>query len=618
MKRLFSLLLTVVLTASACGQGLGDNFFGDVGADFQQSARLEARLVPSHESARPGDTLHVAVDMRIAETWVYYGPEPGTDAAFVIPARMEVSAGPLKAGEPLWPEAEPYEYDLGDRVITVNSFKDRAIAYVPLEVPEGVEPGEYTVEVTLAGQVCGGPDDVCINLEGDRTVSAETTVRVDETTEPNPAWSDDPRISDGLEKAEPAGRRTSPGAAAGDDMTIWTGLALAVLAGLILNIMPCVLPIIPLRIYSLVQMGGQSRRRYVTLGLAFAAGMMLFFIALAVANLVLKLALDRAFNWSQQWQSQPIRVGMSLVLVVVAANLFDLFTVTVPQKVAALEGRPGSGGHVSSAGMGLMMAILATPCSFGILLAALAWGQTQTLAIGTAVFLMIGLGMALPHVALAAFPKLLNRLPKPGRWMELMKHGMGFLLLLVAIWLVSTLAENSYPFWVVAYAVVLAMALWTWGKWVRYDSPLRAKLLVRGIAVVLAVAAGWWMLSPPKPLTVDFAPFNEAAIERARENGRPVVLKFTASWCVSCVWIDNTVYRDEELTEQLQRRDVLTMVADVTDADAPAATYLRDRFGKAPPLTVVFPPGDGEPVELTGKYDKDDLLEALDEVSSPR
>lgn len=618
MKRLFPVLLvqlifTALPAVPAAGQGFGPDMLGG----FDQPSQLEIRLVPSHESVEPGDTFNVAVDMDIAEKWVYYGPQPGTDAQFVIAARMEVSAAPLEVGEVLWPPAQPYEYDLGDRVITVNSFRGRAVAYVPLTVPEETPKGEYTVEVTLLGQVCGGPDDVCLNLEGDRSIKGGTSVRVGDQSTANAAWSDDPQISGGLAAATP----TSPATprATGDDMTLWAGLALAVLAGLILNIMPCVLPIIPLRIYSLVQMGGQSRRRYVTLGLAFAGGMMLFFIALAVANLVLKLAIGTAFNWSQQWQSRPVRIAMGLVLVVVAASLFDLFTVTVPRKLAAYEGRHNlSGGHLSSAGMGLMMAILATPCSFGILLAALAWGQTQTLAVGTAVFLLIGAGMAAPHVALAAFPKLLDRLPKPGRWMELMKQSMGFLLLLVAIWLLSTLAEKSYPFWVAGYAVVLAMALWMWGRWVRYDSPLGAKLVVRGIAVVLAVTAGWWMLSPPKALAVEFAPFKQSAIAEARQEDRPVVLKFTASWCVSCVWIDNTVYRDEALPEELQRRDVLMMVADVTDADSSAAAYMRDRFGKAPPLTVVFPPGDGEPIELTGKYDSDDLLEAIDQLTSPR
>ncbi len=620
MKSPFCLaVITIVAVASATGQGPGNDPFDGFEGAFDAPQYIEPRLVPSHSPAEPGQDLHLAVDLNIAETWVYYGPEPGTDADFVIPARLKVSAGPLEVGRTLWPEARPYDYDLGDLVVTVNSFWDRAVAYVPLSVPEDLEPGEYRIEVTLRGQVCGGPDDVCINLEGPNAVSVSTRLVVGSQSSPNPEWTDDAAIADGLTEAAAVGERPTTAPRPIDpDMTLWAGLGLALLAGLILNVMPCVLPIIPLRIYSLVGAAGESRRRYVTLGLAFAAGMMLFFIALAVVNGVLNLALGRAFSWSQQWQSRPVRVGMTLVLVAVAANLFGLFTVTVPRKVAALEGRrPSSHAHVGSVGMGLMMAILATPCSFGILLAALAWGQTQPLAVGTAVFLLIGVGMAAPHVVLAAFPKLLDRLPKPGRWMELMKQSMGFVLLLVAVWLLSTLSEVSYPFWVTGYAVVLAMLLWVWGAWVRYDSSLAAKLAVRGTAVVLAVAVGWWMLAPPRPATVEFAPFDRSAITSAREQ-RPVVLKFTASWCVSCLWIEATVYRDESLPEELDRRDAMVMKADVTDSDSPAADFLDRQFGLAPPLSAVYPPGGGEPILLTGRYDKAELLEALDAAVADR
>jgi thiol:disulfide interchange protein len=608
-------MLVAFLAVPAGGQGLGGDPFAGPGGGLDAAAPMEARLVPSLAPAAPGQALHLAVDIRIAETWAYYGPEPGATEIVVLPARMEVDTGPLEAGDVLWPKAKPYRLNIGDTTVTINSYKGRVVAYVPLTVPAETAPGDYEITVTPGGQVCGGPNDVCINLDGPDAVTATTTLAVGAQAKPNPAWTDDPEIAAGLADASAAGeaRRAGP---SGPAMGLWTGLGVALLAGLILNVMPCVLPIIPLRIYSLVQMAGQSRRRYVTLGLAFAGGLVLFFVALAAVNVVLKLALGQAFNWSQQWQSPPVRITLALVVVAVAANLFDLFTVTVPQRVAALEGREGTRqGHLSSAGMGLMMAILATPCSFGILLAALAWGQTQTLAVGTAVFLLIGVGMAAPHVALAAFPKLLARLPKPGRWMELLKHGMGFALLLVAVWLLRTLAEGGYPFWVIGYAVVLAFALWMWGTWVRYDSPRWAKLAVRGCAVVLAVAAGWWMLTPPKPLAVDFQPFDRGGIAEARDDGRPVVLKFTASWCVSCHVIDATVYRDEALDDELAARGALTMKADVTNADAAASRYLRERFGKAPPLTVIFPPGEGEPVELTGKYDKADLLDALDRVT---
>ena len=152
-----------------------------------------------------------------------------------------------------------------------------------------------------------------------------------------------------------------------EQFTVWAGLGLALLAGLILNIMPCVLPVIPLRVLSLVELARQSQRRFVTVGLAFAAGILLFFVALAAINAVLHLA-GGSLNWGQQFQSGPFRVVMAVLMTALAGNLFGVFTVLVPSRVAAIEGGGGKAqGHLSSLGMGLMMAILATPCSFAIL-----------------------------------------------------------------------------------------------------------------------------------------------------------------------------------------------------------------------------------------------------------
>jgi len=220
--------------------------------------------------------------------------------------------------------------------------------------------------------------------------------------------------------------------------------------------------------------------------------------------------------------------------------------------------------------------------------------------------------MAFPHAVLAAFPDLLKWLPRPGRWMELFRHAMGFLLLLAVVWLLQTLSEQSYPFWVTAYGVVLMMCLWIWGTWVRYDAPLRRKLLVRGAAVALAVGLGIWMLSPPSPLAVTFEPFEPARITEARNEGRTVLLKFTASWCVSCRWVDWQVYNDDRVADELEARDVLVMKGDVTSSKSPASRMLDERFRGSPPLTVIFPPAGGEPIFLVGKFSRAELISALD------
>jgi thiol:disulfide interchange protein len=303
---------------------------------------------------------------------------------------------------------------------------------------------------------------------------------------------------------------------------------------------------------------------------------------------------------------------MAMIVIALSANLFGAFNVTVPGRIASLGGS-GAPGHLSTLGMGFMMAVLATPFSVAYLAGALAWAQAKPIWLGTTVLLLIGAGMAAPHALLCAFPGLVKRLPKPGRWMELFKQSMGFLLLPVALWLLSTLSSDSYPFLVAGFGVALAFGLWVWGTWVRYDAPLGRKLLVRGLATALVVGVGFVTL--PKPDRDDaavFASFDPARLASAREAGHVVVLKFTATWCTECKVIDYTVYRDPKVIEEFRRRGVVAIKGDVTDHDTPAAELLRNRYGGAPPMTVIYPPGEGEEIVLVGRYGQEDLFRALD------
>ncbi|MCK4602147.1 MAG: thioredoxin family protein [Phycisphaerae bacterium] len=609
-KRLAALAALLILPQGLLGQEAYP--FGPFAGPASVSPRtgyVTAGATPSHRQVAPGQTFHVALDMRIKEKWAYYSPDPGGQ---VIPASMSVDAGGLTAGEVLWPPDEPHEYDLAGKRYVNNAYEGRAIAYVPITVPDGAAHGRYTITLQAQGQVCG--EGQCVSLEGPNAVVATARVRVGAAPLANPAWDTDAEISTGLANARPAVAAYAP--ADGKELAVWAWLSLALLAGLILNITPCVLPVIPLRILSIVEMSRQSRRRFVTLGLSFAAGIMLFFAAIAAVNIMLKLATGSAFNWGDHFQIRAVRVGLALVVVALAANLFGLFNVVVPRRIAGLEtggGGQRQGGHATSLGMGVMTAILATPCSFAYLFAVLMWAQGQVLWLGTLALILVGVGMTAPHVLLAAFPKLLSRLPRPGRWMEIFKQSTGFVLLLVAVWLFSTLTEGgkTYPFWVAGFAVVLAFALWMWGGWVRYDAPLRRKFLVRFIAAGLAIAAGFWMLSPPRPLAVEFEPFDEGQIGAARRAGRVVLVDFTAAWCLSCKEIDALIYDGEEVARELKARDVLAMKGDVTNRHSPA-DRLREKLRENVPVTVVFPPGSRPPIRLRGAFSKENLFDALD------
>jgi len=611
---LLGIILTTAMPARAQESDLFDLMAPSRSANF--STHLRTAAVTSHTTVAAGQEFYVAVEIQVDDGWVYYSPRPGKIAK---PAGVTVEAAALTVGEVLWPPDSPYQTDLGDETIINHVYKKRAVIYVPLAVPAEAHPGERAITIAIQGQICG---NVCVDVEA----VASTVVTVARTSLANNAWTRE--LADGIRNAVPAAELRSvraPGQPAekpetvsssgGDEITIWTGLGLALLAGLILNVMPCVLPVIPLRILSLARMAGQRRRRSLTLGLAFAAGIMLFFAGLAIASVVMGLAAHKTLDLNIHFQYRPVRIGLALILVALAANLFGLFHVTVPARLAGLgQGRPNHGrqGHVGAAGMGLMMAILATPCSFAVLAGALAWAQTQTPWFGGLAIAMIGVGMAAPHAALAAFPALVNRLPKPGRWMELLKQSVGFLLLPVAIWLIFAGSKDTYPGWVIAYAVLLTMCLWLWGAWVRYDAPLRQKLIIRGLAVALAIAAGLWMLTPARPSAVRFEEFSIPRIEEARQNHKVVLIKFTSATCLSCLWLDHTVYSDPEVAAELAGRDIVTMKADTTDADSPAARMLKERFRAAPPLTVLLPPDGRRPLFLVGKFNQSDLFNALD------
>ncbi len=614
-RRLIGLLAVLAVSQAASAQ---EPTFNNGNVITYRPFYMKASAVASQKRAEPGLTVYVAIDMRIRDGWAYYSPDPG---GTVLAGAVVSAAKPLSPGEPLWPMDRPHEYRLGGKTFVNNAYQGRTIVYVPVAIPPGTADGEYFATFQVTGQVCG--EGKCVPLTGDNAVTATAVINVADETVANPAWQADAEISGGMERAVTAGQlrkihaENNAMAAEAGRYGLLAGIAIVLLAGLTLNIMPCVLPIIPLRIFSLVNMAGQSRRRYVTLGMAFAAGIVLFFAAVGAANVILKLTASRSLDINEHFKYAPVRIAIAMVLLALAANLFGLFNVVVPSRLAAVGQQRKTRGHLPAVGMGFMTALLATPCSFWLMALALGWAQLQPLWLGTSAIVLIGVGMAAPHVLLAAFPSLANKLPRPGRWMELFKQSMGFLLLPAVLYLLSTLADDSYPFRVAGFGVMLVFALWMWGTWVRYDAPLKKKIVVRGVAAVMTIAAGFLLLPHYAKAGISFEPFSETRLAEARRQNRPVLIKVTARWCTSCKVLDFNVFSTPEARKAVLDNDVVALEADVTDSDSPAAHWVKNNFATSdPPLTIIYP-RQGPPAHRIGMFSLDKFLGWLRKNSSP-
>ena len=639
---IIALVTTLAVTlGSALAQGVGSEV--SPAAEF-----ITLTATPSLLQARPGDTVTVATEMRIAPDIVYYSPAQDPDA-MTLPGGMKVTVsgdGPT-LGENRWP-ADFAKEVVFEKPETAWSYKKSVTVFATITVSADAKPGEMTITLSPQGQICGvgAQSEVgCIQVQGfagdgvDDLFTVTTRVKIAKASVPNPAFGamlpllekavtveqlQANHVASRKAAAAPTGEGDTQAGEADEAMSIGFALGLAFLAGLTLNIMPCVLPVIPLRIFSIVAMAGESRRRFVTMGLAFAGGMMLFFVGIAVVNAILKLTTGQGFDLNQGFQQPWVIVMLVGIVLALAVNLLGVFNVIVPTKIASLDTnvQGKKAGHGKSVGMGVMLAVLATPCSFAYLAAALTYAQTQPLAMGTLVLLVIGLGMSLPHALLAAFPKLVDHLPKPGLWMELFKQSTGFILLLVVVYLLSFLRigeASSYPFWVLGWCVVLSMGLWIWANWVRYDAPFRRKLLVRGVAVVLVAGCGVVMLAPPQPtvlaqFNVQAQPFDEANIAAWRAEGKVVVVKFTATWCLKCHQQDREIFETPEVAKVLAESGVVYVKADTSQGTLPAARWMqKNGFGSRIPMTIIYPP-TGEPAKPIRALTKQQLIDAIREA----
>ncbi len=429
-------------------------------------------------------------------------------------------------------------------------------------------------------------------------------------------------VVDGARTLEWSGLTVPSGGAGatGEGAGLAAILLLAILGGLILNLMPCVLPVLSLKLLSVLGHGGGSAREVRTGFLATAAGIVASFLVLAGAAIAAKLA-GGAVGWGIQFQQPLFLIAMVVILTLFACNLLGFFEIALPSAVgdAALKVGRGTGlaGHF---GTGAFATLLATPCSAPFLGTAVGFALSRGPIEILAVFLALGVGLALPYLAVAAVPRLATMLPRPGPWIVVMKRLLSLALIATALWLLSVLLVQSGAAAAgLIGGLMVAMGLLLW----RRKGLAGGARLAGGVtAALLALAAFLAPLpfdtarSGPSDAMVemDWAVFDRAAIDGMVADGRIVFVDVTADWCLTCQANKQLVLHRGAVAERLGADDVVPMRADWTLPDDAIAGFLASYGRYGIPFYVVYGPDtpDGQilPELLTTEIVLDAIAQA--------
>jgi len=395
--------------------------------------------------------------------------------------------------------------------------------------------------------------------------------------------------------------------------------------------MPCVLPVIALKILGFVSEARNEPGRVRKLGLVYTIGVLCSFLVLALIVLGLQEA-GKGAGWGFQFGNPYFLLAMTTLVTLIALNLFGVFEITpgsgVLTTATGLASKQGAAGAFFN---GLLATVLATSCSAPFLGAAIgfAFALNQP-ALTILIMLMVGVGLAAPYLILSWQPAWLKILPRPGPWMERFKVAMGFPMIAAAAWLCSIVAVHygDRTWWLVMFLVFVAVAAWIFGEFVQrgrkgrgFAALLAAALLGIGYAYALETKLDWRApisgsagpaaASIVAPKGLAWQPWSPEAVAAARADGRPVVVDFTAKWCPTCNAIVKPSFEKSAVQKKLKEVNAVLLVADYTHFSDSITAELKRYQRAAVPLVVVYPVREDEPPMVFDLVSPGTILDAL-------
>jgi thiol:disulfide interchange protein len=576
-----------------------------VGQGPPRAEKAHFSIEASKTAFEPGEEARLAAVMVIDRGWHTNSNQPTFE--YLIPTKLEIQL-PADWGETSihYPAGEMKTFAFADQPISV--YEDEVALVVTFTVPQGQPTGTVAVELNLTYQACD--DRSCLP-------PVTTAKTFDLTIGPG-------GLSTNQETFRELGTASASPSTKNPTISLPLVLLLGVIGGLILNAMPCVLPVLSLKIFGLVKSAGQGRSQVVVGSLATALGILISFWALALAAILARAA-GAAVGWGVQFQEPTFVVVLTLIVVLFCLNLWGVFEIVLPMKVAQFADsgpKEGVAGHMVS---GLFATLMATPCSAPFLGTAVSFALSQPASTIFAVFTAIAVGMALPYLILAAAPRAAQLLPKPGPWMDKLRIVMGFLLAAAAIWLLYVLAAQiSRERLAFIELSILALSLFVW---IRHGATTRGWLrkaslvgIVAMVVLAVSLAAGAeataTVASPGEHSDglIDWLAFDRQEAERLASEGHLVFVDVTADWCFTCKVNERLVLETPEVAAALEQHGVISMKADWTTRSDAITQYLAEHGRYGIPFYLLYRPGR-EPHVFSELLTKEAVISEIEQAS---
>lgn len=581
--------------------------FGENGDKKPGPVAWTAKLAPNN--AKPGETVTLSFTARIEDGHHVFALDQNP-ANLGLPTVFKVaSMGGL--------EAIPGKTSFtADRTPEVHESQGKEQRYYhnmvtfqrTYRVMAGVEPGKYGVKGLTSYQVC---KISCIRGKFDFELGdlseAKAVAVVDPVENPVPQPGNESALSQflGVLKYKNHGLTR-------DDASLGLYLLYAFIGGIILNVMPCVLPVIAIKALGFAQQAGESRHRVLLLNLSYSAGVLVVFAVLA------SLAAFAGYAWGGLFQQVGFNIAMCILVFAMSLSLLGVFEIPVPGFVGSAAGgaqhKEGLGGAFFT---GIFATVMATPCSGPFLGTTLGWSVKQSIPVIYLVWLMIGVGMSIPYVLFGLIPQAIKLLPKPGNWMIRFKQIAGFCLLGTTVYLMTILSDKYLmPMIVSLFAV--GFGLWMIGNLYDFNSTNQRRWIVRVCSFSFMFVVSY----------VGFKGFEEKlkwqkyqpeAVMAALKDNKAVFIDFTADWCATCKVVERATLNTDATKEIVEKYGIVPFKADWTTEDSTIEATLEKFGSNNLPLLAVFSPSNPtEPIILREAWTKSTLLELLERAANPQ